>query len=136
MGKDMKVQPATGLAPVRQRMGDAPDIRERQRIPSRAIEEVVSQIVDRFQPRQVILFGSYGYGRPRRESDVDLLVVMVTDLREAEQAVQICQSIEYHFGLDLIVRTPETLSRRLALGDSFLREIVTKGRVLYERPDS
>jgi hypothetical protein len=67
---------------------------------------------------------------------VDLLVVMDTPLKETEQAVQICQTIEYHFGLDLIVRTPATMARRLALGDPFLREVVDKGKVLHERAGS
>jgi predicted nucleotidyltransferase len=106
-----------------------------RRISRRVIEDVVRQIVDAFQPQRVILFGSYGRGQPGPESDVDVLVVMDTALRETEQAVRICQAIEYHFGLDLIVRTPETIARRLALGDPFLREIVTSGEVLYERAD-
>jgi hypothetical protein len=55
--------------------------------------------------------------------------------RETDQAVGICQAIEYHFGLDLIVRTPAVLARRLALGDPFLREVVRQGEVLYERAD-
>lgn len=80
------------------------------------------------------MFGSHAYGQPHPGSDVDLLVVMETPLKEAEQAARICQRIDYHFGLDLIVRTPATLTRRLALGDLFLREIVNQGIVLYERP--
>jgi len=112
-----------------------PAINVRHRIPQRAIEETVHQIVQRFQPQRIILFGSYAWGEPRPESDVDLLVVMDTPLKETEQAVRICQAIEYHFGLDLIVRTPATLARRLALGDPFLREVVSKGKVLYERTD-
>jgi hypothetical protein len=62
-----------------------------------------------------------------------MLVVMNTDLREIEQAVQICKAIPFRFGLDLIVRTPATLQRRLALGDNFLHEIMRDGKVLYER---
>jgi len=58
---------------------------------------------------------------------------MDTPLKETEQAIQICQAIEYHFGLDLIVRTPATIARRLALGDVFLKEIISKGKALYER---
>ncbi len=104
-------------------------------IPRESIETVVRQIVERFQPEQIILFGSYAYGRPGPGSDVDLLVVMDTSLKEMEQAVRICQAIEYHFGLDLIVRTPATIARRLALGDSFLQEATRKGKVLYERAD-
>lgn len=112
-----------------------PTLDVRDRIPQEAIEEVVHQIVTQFHPQQVILFGSYGYGRPRPESDVDLLVVMDTPLKETEQAARVCQAIEYHFGLDLIVRTPATLDRRLALGDPFLHEVIHKGKVLYERTD-
>ena len=48
----------------------------------------------------------------------------------------ICQSIDYHFGLDLIVRSPTTIASRIDLGDPFLREIMRRGQVLYERPDS
>ena len=106
-----------------------------RRVTRESIETVVQQIVERFQPEQVILFGSYAYGRPDPESDVDLLVVMDTPLKEMEQAVRICQAIEYHFGLDLIVRTPDTLARRLALGDWFLHDATHQGKVLYERTD-
>jgi len=53
---------------------------------------------------------------------------MNTSLKESEQAVRICQAIEYHFGLDLIVRTPAELAQRLALGDPFLQEAVKKGK--------
>ncbi len=100
------------------------------------VAEVAQQIAARFQPERIILFGSHAYGQPHPGSDVDMLVVMETPLKEAEQAARICQRIDYHFGLDLIVRTPATLRRRLALGDSFLREIVDQGIVLYERPDA
>jgi predicted nucleotidyltransferase len=111
------------------------NINQRRRIPKRAIQAVVKQIVAQFQPDRIILFGSYAYGKPRPESDVDLLVVMDTPLSETEQAVEICQSIPYHFGLDLLVRTPAALTRRLALGDQFLHEIISEGKVLYERTD-
>lgn len=117
-----------------------PNINERRRvpmrrIPMRAIRAVVRQIVEQFQPEKIILFGSYAYGKPRPESDVDLLVIMDTPFSETEQAIRICRAIEYHFGLDLIVRTPTTLMKRLALGDFFLREVVSSGRVVYERTD-
>ena len=111
------------------------NINERRRIPMRAIRAVVRQIAEKFQPEKIILFGSYAYGRPKPESDVDLLVVMDTPLRNREQAAQIARAIDYHFGLDLIVRTPQQLAERIALGDFFLREVTGKGRVLYARTD-
>lgn len=113
-----------------------PPITERKRIPQAAIDETVRQIVEQFQPLRVILFGSYAYGQPRPESDVDLLIVMETLLKRSEQSLQIRLAIDYHFGLDLIVHTPDTLARRLELGDFFLQEIISKGEVVYESPDN
>ena len=112
-----------------------PNVNERRRIPMRAIRAVVTQIAERFQPEKIILFGSYAYGKPRPESDVDLLVVMETPLRNREQAAQIARAIDYHFGLDLLVRRPQQLAERLALGDFFLQEISERGKVLYARSD-
>ena len=99
---------------------------------SEAIASVVQQIVARFRPQQVILFGSYAYGEPQAGSDVDLLVVADAPGSEAAQAARICQAIDYHFGLDLIVRSPQTVARRLALGDPFLHEVIHRGKVLYD----
>jgi predicted nucleotidyltransferase len=98
------------------------------------IQVVVDQIVAKFQPERVILFGSYAYGDPNPTSDVDLLVVMNTSLRSIEQELIIGRAINYRFGLDLLVHTPRSLTERIAKGDSFLHEIVTQGKVLYERP--
>src|SRR3990172_11392270 len=112
-----------------------PSVYERKRIPKRAIDEIVRQIVEKFKPQKIILFGSYARGNPRPESDVDLLVVMDTPLRELQQAVQICQQIDYRFGLDLIVHTPEVLAERVKMGDWFLRDVLKEGKVLYEASD-
>ena len=112
-----------------------PPINVRKRIPEEAILDVVEQIAHLFSPHKIILFGSYTYGNPHPESDVDLLVVIDTQLRESLQAIQICQKISYRFGLDLIVYSPERLAERLRLGDSFLQEIVNRGKTLYEASD-
>lgn len=113
-----------------------PPITRRKRIPQQAIDYVVQQIIEIFQPQKIILFGSYAYGSPRAESDVDLLVIMETPLKEVDQEIRICQRIEYHFGLDLLVRKPNTIAKRLQLGDPFIKEIIQRGRVLYERTAS
>ncbi len=107
----------------------------RRRIPARDIQVVIRQIAAHFNPEKIILFGSYARGNPAPESDVDLLVVMETPLRNSEQAAQIMHAVDYHFGMDLLVRRPKQLTERVALGDSFLREITQKGKVVYARVD-
>jgi uncharacterized protein len=100
------------------------------------IEAAVDRIAENFAPRQVWLFGSYAYGAPTVDSDVDLLVVMDTDLRPVEQAVEIREVVRFPFPVDLLVRTPEQLATRLDLGDDFFREVVTRGTVMYEATDA
>ncbi len=113
-----------------------PTIDIRDRIQMSVIHSLAQHIAERFHPQRIILFGSYAYGRPRPESDLDILVVMETPLKPSEQALQIRQTVNVLFGLDLIVYTPKNLAQRIAWGDSFLREITTQGLVLYESADA
>jgi predicted nucleotidyltransferase len=114
----------------------APTVDVRTRIPEETIRELVRRIADEFHPDRIYLFGSYAYGEPRPESDVDLLVVMETSQRETRQALQIRQYVNPMFGVDILVYTPSRLEERLTWGDSFLKEIVENGIVVYESPDS
>jgi predicted nucleotidyltransferase len=100
-------------------------------IPLAVIRRYARQIAEKFRPEKVILFGSYAHGTPHRDSDVDLLVVMPC-ANHVSQAVRIRLALPAPFPMDLLVRTPEKLQRRLELGDWFLREVVAKGKVLYE----
>ena len=96
------------------------------------IQTICDDIVREFAPLQVILFGSYAYGTPTEESDVDLLVVM--DIPESEtrrQAVEIGERIPHRFRTDVLVRSPAEIAYRVSYNDWFLREITEKGEVLY-----
>src|SRR5947209_6860411 len=101
-------------------------------IPMREIRRFARQVAERFQPEKIILFGSYAYGTPHEESDVDLLVVMPCRNR-INQAVEIRWQFPLPFAMDLIVRTPRQMADRLKRGDSFLTEIVDAGTILYEK---
>lgn len=96
------------------------------------IARLCEQIVREFHPQRVILFGSHAYGQPSLDSDVDLLVVMPFEGSSREQAAKIRSCIDTPIALDLLVRTPEQLSERLAMDDFFMREIIEQGKVLYE----
>lgn len=87
----------------------------------------------KFRPHKIILFGSYGYGTPTEDSDVDLLIIMPrTRDRGERMSVRIRHAVPRTFPLDLFVRTPADVARRLRWGDCFVREVVEKGQVLYE----
>ena len=106
-------------------------LRDRRGLVRRSlIRRLAQQIAEHFQPDRIILFGSYAYGQPDRDSDVDLLVVMPAR-NEIDQALRIWTAIDPPFALDVIVRTPANLRWRLEEGDSFLREIVSQGKVLH-----
>jgi predicted nucleotidyltransferase len=98
------------------------------------IRQFARAVAARFAPERIILFGSHAYGTPHADSDVDLLVVMPAR-NEIDQAVRIDRAIDPPFPLDLLVCTPKNLAWRLKEGDSFLREITTRGKVLYEKAD-
>ncbi len=95
------------------------------------IRQVSEEIARRFQPERIILFGSYAYGTPTEDSDVDLLVVMPFAGRPVAKAIEIESHLHAPFPMDLIVYTPERLQQRIAMQDFFLREITEKGKVLY-----
>src|SRR5438477_5625050 len=101
------------------------------RIPRAAIRKYVRQIVEKFRPQRVILFGSHAYGKPDEDSDVDLLVVMPAK-NELSQSIRIRQALWAPFPMDLFVVRPETLAKWLDWEDPYLTEILDKGIVLYE----
>src|SRR5205823_2730780 len=103
-------------------------------IPMRVIRRYARAIAEEFRPDKIILFGSYAYGTPHEDSDVDLLVVMPA-YNQHNQAVRIHGRLAAPFPLDLIVRTPKEMAWRLGEGESFLTTIVSKGKVLYEKDD-
>jgi predicted nucleotidyltransferase len=90
------------------------------------------RIAKEFKPRQIILFGSYAYGRPTRDSDVDLMVVMPYKGRPAEKVIEIRSRVDAPFPMDLLVYSPREMRRRYEIEDWFVRDVVEKGKVLYE----
>lgn len=100
--------------------------------PTLEIKRLCDQIAREFSPDRIILFGSHARGEAQWDSDVDLLVIMQFKGRPAKQAVKIRSRIETAVALDLLVRTPDQISERLAMGDSFIRDVLKRGKVLYE----
>jgi predicted nucleotidyltransferase len=101
----------------------------------RVIRRFVRQVAEQFHPEKIILFGSYAYGIPHEDSDVDILVVMPAR-NQLDMAFKIRSTIDPPFPVDIKVRTPKNMRWRLEAGDWFLREVVARGKVLYEQTDA
>src|SRR5215207_4977903 len=112
-----KVQP-TGFPPV-----------------SKTLPQAIKRIVAELKPEKIILFGSYAYGNPTPDSDVDLLVIMKTKAREIDRYVAVSNLLyPRQFPVDILVKTPQEMEAEARkTGNFFMREILKKGRVLYER---
>ncbi len=101
------------------------------------IRKAAQKIVDEVDPEKIILFGSFAYGEPTPDSDVDLLIIMKSKLKPHARAVLVSEVLNPRpFPVDLIVRTPAEVEDRLRVRDCFFEEILSKGKVLYERPSS
>ena len=96
------------------------------------IRRLCKRIAQEFNPEKIILFGSHAYGQPTPESDLDLLVVMQFDGDPLEQAMSMLNRLNVLLPIDLLVRTPEQIRHRLEMGDSFMRDILERGKVMYE----
>lgn len=100
------------------------------------IQKVCRQIVERFRPQKVILFGSYAWGTPNYHSDIDLLVVMPFSASIHDQTVKVRGTLSSELPLDVLVRTPEQIRERVEINDFFMKRIIDQGKVIYEASDA
>jgi predicted nucleotidyltransferase len=107
-----------------------------EKISRREISAFARKVAQQFNPNKIILFGSYAYGKPTEDSDVDMLVIMRFKGRGARKATEILLATDPRFPIDLLVRTPAQIRTRIKLGDFFIKEITQKGKVLYEAADA
>jgi predicted nucleotidyltransferase len=105
---------------------------EASRVAREDIRCFVDDLVRRFHPAKVILFGSNAYGDPNLDSDVDLLVMMPHRAAGPKLAARILLACPHDFPVDLLVRSAREIARRTKLGDAFLNEVMAKGIVMHE----
>ena len=87
-----------------------------------------------YQPKKVILFGSYAWGRPSRSSDVDLFVIKDSKKLKHRRITEVERLLgETSFPTDVLVYTPAEVRARLELGDFFVTRVINEGKVLYEK---
>lgn len=100
---------------------------------NRQLRAVTNKIVRQFKPEKIILFGSYAWGVPTADSDVDLFIIADTnETRVLSRRIDI-SLFPRPFPMDIVVYSPAQVERRLNIGDFFIQEVLTRGKVLYGR---
>jgi len=98
-----------------------------------SLRPAISKIVEALNPEKVILFGSFAYGTPTPDSDVDLLVIMETADTQKDRNWAVSRLLlPRPFPVDILVKTSAEITEDLQAGDFFIREILARGQVLYE----
>ncbi len=102
---------------------------------AQTLPKAVKRIADELNPEKIILFGSYAYGTPTPDSDVDLLVIMNTKQKTKDRYLTIGRLLRpRQFPVDIIVKTPQEVKCALKnKGSFFIHDIVARGKVFYER---
>jgi predicted nucleotidyltransferase len=105
---------------------------------TRSVDEIIAEmtrrIVEKFDPLQVILFGSQARGDARPDSDIDLLVVFPHVENAFTTAVAIRSELSgLGVAKDIVVTTPDEIAGWGHLIGTVLEPALREGRVLYER---
>jgi len=103
-------------------------------ISGRMLRDIVHRIVREMQPEKIILFGSYAYGKPSSDSDLDIFVIMNTALPYPERIVEVSKLLRPRpCPIDILVRTPQEVDAAIQKGDRFIPDILTHGKLLYDQ---
>lgn len=100
------------------------------------LKEIIEKLKSKYNPIKVILYGSYAQGTPRDDSDIDLLILKKTNERRIERFVKVKKIIynpERKISVSPLIYSPTELNQRLEMGDDFIKEILNKGKILYEK---
>ncbi|PIZ76602.1 hypothetical protein COY05_00675 [Candidatus Peregrinibacteria bacterium CG_4_10_14_0_2_um_filter_38_24] len=94
---------------------------------------VTQRIVENYDPEKIILFGSYAWGKPNKDSDFDIFVVKKTKNSYATAREIDGDIFPRSFSMDIVVYDPKKVDECLKSGDFFIKDIITKGKVLYAK---
>jgi len=97
------------------------------------LDRITQKLVVTLNPEQIILFGSYAYGDPTEDSDVDLLVIVSQSdeprYRRARQAYKVLRGIG--IPKDILVMTRAEVERKANIPSSLINQVLSQGKVLY-----
>ena len=97
------------------------------------VKNVTAQLITKYKPEKIILYGSIPKGTSHKDSDIDILVIKDTKDHPIRRIQSVSRLIDRNIAFDFIVMTPRELDERLTLGDFFFHDILQNGKVLYEK---
>jgi predicted nucleotidyltransferase len=103
------------------------------RHPDIELDKIVASIGANYQPEKIILFGSLAEGTASGESDIDLLVIKETDKNPWDRSAEVDRYVDHQVPVDILVYTPAEIAGRLSVNDLFIKDICTRGKVIYEK---
>lgn len=108
------------------------DLIDRQKLLEKNIKKIVSSLKEKYKPEKIILFGSYAGGRLTSTSDIDLLIVKKTTKNFYDRLREVVTLCDYEVGVDFLVYTPEEFKEEAKNNLFFKKEILEKGKVIYD----
>jgi len=124
----------TSLMTGQLRLGEGSRPGDEREVAAGEVEGLLGELVRRFEPEQVILFGDPVPGSPKAEGGIGLLVVMPFQGRALAETVRIQRELQPDREIDLLVRRPAEVRQALRTGDALITGIVERGRVLHVHP--
>ena len=96
---------------------------------------MTDKITKEYKPEKIILFGSLVWGKPHKDSDIDLFIVKKTKKRRLDREREVAKILFFliFHATDIIVYTPTEVERRLKIEDFFVKDIFHKGKLLYAK---
>jgi len=101
-------------------------------IKQKEIKAVVKKIAENYKPEKIYLFGSFAWGKPNYDSDVDLFIIKNTKEKWLQRHRKVRDLIDGVLPVDLLIYTPKETKRRLDMGDFFIEDILSKGKKIYD----
>ena len=97
------------------------------------IAKITQQLISRYKPEKIILYGSGAYGKIREGSDIDMIIIKKSNKKPHERLREILHLVDYSLDFDPHVFTPQEFAKELKLGEFFVTEAAKKGKVLYDK---
>ena len=103
------------------------------------IDQIRKLLISKYQPQKIILFGSFAWGKPNKDSDLDLFIIKKVNKPRPAREQDVYRLLTGYYSrqnslpVDIIVHTPKETQERVILGDPFIRQIIDHGKTIYER---